>query len=149
MPTIESGLVLMPLYALASWTAMLKLQPGSFEIYVAVIGWVWALLNTVLKGNFDLGVVTFALVIAAFGLERRTGLTRGIKIFECIASVAVASNFSLVPFFWQGLKVRLSKSKSQAWLNVFLVYCITFAVYWALVAARTYKRGESGYAVVY
>ncbi|EJK74303.1 hypothetical protein THAOC_04030 [Thalassiosira oceanica] len=149
MATIDSGIILMPLYALASWTAMLKLQPGSYEIYVAAIGWAWALLNTVLKGNFDLGVVTFAFVIAAYGIERRAGLTGGIKVFECIASVAVANNFALVIFLWKDLKIQLSSSKSPAWLNVFLVYCITFAVYWALVAARTYKRGESGYAVIY
>ena len=145
---IESGLVLMPMYALASWIAMLKLQPGSYEVYIAAIGWAWALLNIVLKGTFDLGSVTFALAIAAFGLERRTGLTGGIKLFECIASVAVALNFSLVIVLWQDIKSRLSKSKSQAWLTVFLVYCITFAIYWALIAVRTYKRGESGYATV-
>jgi hypothetical protein len=147
---IEVGTILMPLYAFVSWYGLYAHgDSGKHVLPVALIGWLWALINIARTRRLDLGIFTFLLVMLASVHERRHGFGGGAKLALTISSMLVAANYYLVIAFWGDISKPLAKAKSPYWMNVFWTYCATMTVYWACAAARNHLRGETvGYATV-
>ncbi|KAL7517545.1 hypothetical protein ACHAWF_000130 [Thalassiosira exigua] len=135
----------MPLYAVASWHGLhAKGGTGEYVLPVALVGWIWAVINVCRTKRLDLGVVTFFLVLIAAVAERWCGLTNKVKLALTAASLLVAANYSLVVLFWGEIKKDLAKAKSSLWMNVFWGYCACMTAFWLCAAAKTHARGESG-----
>merc|ERR1719464_81887 len=117
------GTYLMPLYAVASWYGLYAHgDTGSYNLPVALVGWVWAGINVLRTRQLDLGVVSFFLVLLASLGERRRGLTPGIRAALCGASAIVAANFALPLLFWRQIRKIVTKGKSDTWTTTFLTY---------------------------
>ena len=147
---IEVGTILMPLYAISSWYGLYAYgESGKHVLPVALIGWLWALINIARTRRLDLGAFTFLLVIMASAYERKHGFGRGTKLALTISSLLVAANYYLVIAFWGDISKTLARAKGQHWMSVFWTYCATMVAYWVCAAARNHLRGETGgYATV-
>mmetsp|Transcript_38085 Transcript_38085/g.65068 ORF Transcript_38085/g.65068 Transcript_38085/m.65068 type:complete len:172 (-) Transcript_38085:149-664(-) len=138
------GTFLMPIYAILSWYGLIAHgKSGAYVLPVALVGWVWALINIIVRKSFDLGIVTFFLVLLASAYEKKCGFSKGPKVALCVSSIAVAANFALVPILWSDIQTDLANTRSDLWQTMFWWYCVTFSVYWVCASIRTYFRGEN------
>merc|ERR1719210_2654629 len=95
--------------------------------FVAVIFWVWALVNTLTFGSFDLGSITFALVMAASTAAWRSakgeGGVPGVNFYKVAMPVAcwvVSANYFLAVMITEG------------WLRFYVVFG---TLYWITAGA--------------
>lgn len=135
---------LMPTYAAASWYGLLAYgDSGRYMLPISLFGWLWAGVNIARSRRFDLGIVTFAIVLAASIWERKNGYSAGVRYTLTMGSIMVAASFSLVVVFWTQIRDDLSKSKSRMWLTIFWSYCACMMLFWVSAAYTNYMRGTS------
>jgi len=141
----------MPLYASASWIAILLSDKLDHVIFSsATFGAIWALYNTiVVSGSLDLGLVTmgFVAVTVAFDLFvlKKASKQRVIKYTVVVGSLLVSVNFCIPFLIWSQLKEIFRSeplNKSPFWFRVFPVYLATMAIFWLYVAFKVLTRRE-------
>lgn len=137
------GTYLMPIYAGASWIGILTIkEPLTTLLPVSIFGALWALRNTVVGGQFDLGVVTMGLVAITIATDVGFGGIRGAKYALLVESLFVALNYILPFLIWEQLEKSLAKSKSMLWFKVFKVYLSVKAAFWVYAAYKIYTREQ-------
>ena len=134
----EIGVVLMPLYAIFSWAALVTQEnTGKYALVpVALVGWVWAGINIYRTNRFDLGIITFFFVLLSALAERQCGSAHWAKRATGISCLLVVGNYSLVVIFWEEIQQNLAKSKGVVWLDIFWLYCIAMLAFWVSAVAK-------------
>ena len=140
---------LMPAYAIVSWIGLFLFgKTGKHILPIAVIGWLWAVINCIHSKSLDLGAITFGLVMIASLWERHSGFDKKVRVALTVSCVCVAVNFSLPLILWSQMADELAKEKSDLWLSIFFWYCVSMTVFWISAAIRNQIRGEITYDFV-
>lgn len=151
------GTYLMPLYAGISWIGLLSVKNvHSVMGPVSLFGAGWALRNTLVGSNFDLGVVTMGLVSATIGFDslfinkdnnkmaqQGSNGRSAIPFVLAFESILVSFNYAIPFLIWDQLEKSLSKSKSSMWFKIFKAYCAVQSAFWIYAAYRFYKKNDN------
>jgi hypothetical protein len=132
----------MPIYTIASWYGLyIHGNTGKHLLPISASGWCWAAVNMATRG-FDLGIVTFALVVLSCIWERSYGFTKQVKSALTLSCLLVSINYALPLVLWDTIANELAQLKSQLWLKIFWGYCASMTVFWSCAVFKNQGRIE-------